>query len=155
MRARRRRLVTIGLVIAAIVAAYVIGFQLSHRELADSKQLVQQLQTESQRIKKQNIDLQADLVSTKTTLTTVQAKLDQIMPTKDTYQIAANKSLIVANGRMTVGMVGSPNNQNVNLNINGRPQMAISGDVIDVPPDCRVRVQSFDMFKVTVTASCP
>jgi hypothetical protein len=153
--ARRRRLATIGAILAAIVVAYVIGFELSRRDLADARQLVQQLQTESQRLKKQIVDQSAELVATKITLAAVQAKLNEIMPTKDTYNIIANQSLIVANGRMTVGLIGSPSNQNVNLNINGRQQLAISGDVINVPPNCSVRVQSFDMFKVTVTATCP
>jgi hypothetical protein len=46
----------------------------------------------------------------------------------------------------------------VTLNINGKRQSLGSGDVLNVAADnqsnCQVRVQSFDMFKAVVTATC-
>jgi len=56
-------------------------------------------------------------------------------------------------------LVGSPTNQGITVNINGKQQMVASGDVIEVAVDasttCHVRVQAFDMFKALVTAACP
>ena len=159
LKARGRRLVMLVIILAAIVGAYVIGLENTRHELADSKQLVQQLQTESQRLKDQIVEQNAKLVGLQSSLGRLQAMLNEIMPSKDTYQIAANQSLIVANGRLTVGLVGTPTNQNVTININGRPQLAASGDVIEVAVDasttCHVRIQSFDMFKALITATCP
>jgi hypothetical protein len=46
----------------------------------------------------------------------------------------------------------------VTLNINGKRQQLGTGDVLNVTADnqtsCQVRVQSFDMFKAIVTATC-
>jgi hypothetical protein len=158
-KTRRRRLLSIILVLAAIVAAFVIGLQTSVRELANAKQLVLQLQTESQKFRDQTTLQKAKVLNLQTTAARLAATLNELMPSKDTYQIAANQSLIVANGRLTVGLVGTPTNQGITININGKQQMAASGDVIEVAVDastkCHVRVQAFDMFKALVTATCP
>ena len=156
---RRRGLLTIVLVLAAIVAAFVIGLQTSLRELTNAKQLILQLQTESQKFKDQTALQNAKVLSLQSTAARLAATLNELMPSKGTYQIAANQSLIVANGRLTVGLVGSPTNQGIAININGKQQMVASGDVIEVAVDasttCHVRVQAFDMFKALVTAACP
>ena len=41
----------------------------------------------------------------------------------------------VADGRLTIGLVGSPTNESVNININGKQQKAVSGDVIHIALD--------------------
>jgi len=55
-------------------------------------------------------------------------------------------------------MVGAPGNENITLNINGRPQTLGAGQVIAVAPEpstnCQVGLQSFDMFKAVLLASC-
>jgi hypothetical protein len=84
--------------------------------------------------------------------------LDELVPSENTYNIKANQSLIVGGGRLTVGLVGAPTNDSVTLNINGKRQQLGTGDVISVAADnqtnCQVRVQSFDMFKAVITATC-
>ena len=150
---------TILVILAVIVGAYVLGLELAYRDLADAKQLVQQLQTESQKLKDQIVEQNTKLIALQSTAAKLRATLNALMPTKDTYQIAANQSLIVANGRLTVGLVGAPTNQGITVNINGKQQMAASGDVIEVAVDpsttCHVRIQAFDMFKAVITATCP
>jgi hypothetical protein len=96
-------------------------------------------------------NLSADLARTK-------ADLDAIRPSKDRYAIPPNESRIIADGRLTIGMVGSPANESITLSINGKQQTAIAGQVITVAPDastnCQVAVQSFDMFSALITATC-
>jgi hypothetical protein len=66
--------------------------------------------------------------------------------------------MILADGRLTVGLIGPPTNERVNLNINGKEHSAAAGDVISFALDpstaCRLQVQRFDMFRATLTASC-
>lgn len=156
---RRRGLLIVILILAAIIGAYVLGLQMSFRELANSKQLVLQLQAESQKYRDQTTLQKTKVLSLQTTAARLAATLNELMPSKDTYQIAANQSLIVANGRLTVGLVGAPTNQGITININGKQQFAASGDVIETAADasttCHVRVQAFDMFKALITATCP
>jgi hypothetical protein len=56
------------------------------------------------------------------------------------------------------GLIGSPANEGVNVNINGTHRLAAAGDVTVVPVDetttCRVTIQSFDMFKALLHATC-
>ena len=91
-------------------------------------------------------------------LSTFEAALDEIIPSKNTYNIKPNQSMIVAAGRLTIGLIGAPTNESVNINVNGKQQSVASGDVISVtldpPTTCQVRVQSFDMFKAVLNASC-
>ena len=95
--------------------------------------------------------LQADLKK-------LQARLDAFMPAEHAYSISPNQSVIVGGGRLTVGLVGSPTSEAVTINVNGKQQSAVAGTAINVAPDpatsCEVRVQSFDMFKAVVIASC-
>jgi hypothetical protein len=55
-------------------------------------------------------------------------------------------------------MVGSPGNEGITLDINGKQQTLAAGQIVSVTPDpsttCQVGVQSFDMFKAVLTAMC-
>jgi hypothetical protein len=88
----------------------------------------------------------------------VQAALDAMTPSRNTYNFSPNQSMILAEGRLTVGLVGPPTNERVNVNINGKQHSAGAGDVINFALDpstaCRVQVQRFDMFRATLNASC-
>jgi hypothetical protein len=59
---------------------------------------------------------------------------------------------------VTVGLIGSPGNEGILLNVNGKQQAAAAGQVIaagsDASANCQVAVQSFDMFKAVLTATC-
>jgi hypothetical protein len=144
--------------IIGAVGGYVLGFEVAHRDLQDAKQLIQQLQTESQKFKKELLNQTASQINMKSDLTRVQAALHKIMPAADVYNIYPNQALNVADGRLTVGLVGSPTNDSININISGKQYSAVSGDVINIAPDpstaCRVAIQSFDMFKAVVVAAC-
>ncbi len=157
LQRRGRLLVSLAFIIGAI-GGYILGFQVAHRDLQDAKQLIQQLQTESQKFKKEVLTLTASQINMNSDLTRVQAALDKIMPAKNVYNINPNQSLVVADGHLTIGLVGSPNNENINININGKQHAAVSGDVINVAPDpstaCRVEIQYFDMFKAVIIATC-
>src|SRR5262249_51371414 len=102
-------------------------------------------------------DLNATQVALQNKLSTFEVALERIIPSQNTYKIKPNQSMIVASGRLTIGLVGPPTNDSVNININGKQQAMATGDVIKVTLDpsttCQVRVQSFDMFKVVLNAS--
>ena len=151
---RGRRLISLVLLLVVIVGAYVIGLETSRRDLADSKQLIQQLQSESQRLKNQIVEQQSQIIGLQSTVSLMRDTLNRIMPSENTYELRANQSLITLNGRITIGLVGSPTNQSITVNINGKQQTVAPGDVVDVPPDCKVRIQNFDMFTAIVTTTC-
>ena len=91
-------------------------------------------------------------------LKNAQATLDAIMPAENTYNVTPNQSVIIGDGRLTIGLVGSPGNEGVTLNINGKQQTVAAGQVVTVAADastnCQLAVQSFDMFRAIVNASC-
>jgi len=137
---------------------YLIGLNVAAFDISAAKELVQQVRTDNQKLKIEIIDQNARQVALQTKLTGAETALKAIVPTDDTYVIKPNQSLIVAGGRLTVGLVGSPSNESVNININGQRQSAASGDIINVavepPATCQVRVQSFDMFKAVLSVMC-
>jgi len=140
------------------VVAYIIGLNVAYLDIAGARQLIQQLRTENQKLKTQIADLNATQVALQNRLSTFEAALDEIIPSKNTYNIKPNQSMIVAAGRLTVGLVGAPTNENITINVNGKQQTVASGDVVSLTLDpktnCQVRVQSFDMFKAVLNASC-
>jgi len=126
--------------------------------MADVKRQTLQLQSENQRLKRQIVQQDSNLMAVQAKLKSVQDAIDAVMPSENTYVISPNQSMIIAGGRLSVGLIGSPTNESVTININGKRQSASTGDVVNVALNpsttCRVRVESFDMFKAIVTASC-
>jgi hypothetical protein len=100
----------------------------------------------------------ATIIDLQSQIDKVKAELHAIMPSEATYNIRPNQSILVAAGHLAIGLIGSPTNQSVNININGEQRSAAAGDVIHTALNpsttCKVAVQSFDMFRVVVTATC-
>jgi len=148
------------LVIAILVGigGYVVGLNIAYLDIAAARQAIQTLRADNQKLKTQISDQNATQVALQNKLTTTEASLEAIVPSKNTYDIKPNQSMIVSGGRLTIGLIGSPTNKSVNININGKRQSAATGDVIkialDPPTTCQIRVQSFDMFRVILAASC-
>lgn len=140
------------------ILAYVVGLNVGYLDIAGARQLIQQLRADNQKLKTQIADLNATQVALQNRLSTFEDALDEIIPSKNTYNVKPNQSMIVAAGRLTVGLIGAPTNESVNININGKAHSVATGDTISVTLDpqttCRVRVQSFDMFKAILNASC-
>ena len=145
-------------IIGITVGGHLYGRYLASRDLGGRDNAIAQLQAESQKLKRALDEKSAEATELQAKLASVQATLNAIMPTANTYNISPNQSLAVADGRLTIGLVGSPGNESVTLAINGKEQTATAGQVIAVAPDpstnCQVQVQSFDMFKAVLTASC-
>lgn len=148
------------LIVAILVGAtsYIIGLNIAYLDIAAANQLIQSLRTENQKLKSQLAERTAKEVELQTKLATTQAALEAIIPSENTYLVKPNQSIIVANGRLTIGLIGPPTNESININVNGKHQSAATGDVINIalepPTTCQVRVQSFDMFKAVLAASC-
>jgi hypothetical protein len=151
------------LIVAVLLVGGGIGTFLFFRNLASAdlvaaRQLVDQLQTNDETQRKQLNDQSLKINQLETELSRTKATLEAITPSQNTYNVTPNQSLLIGDGRLSLGLVGSPANENVTLNINGRTQTVAVGQVIAVPIDpttnCRIAVQSFDMFKAVVNAIC-
>lgn len=145
-------------VLGGILSGYIVGRQLTYNDVISGRDQIQQLQSENQTYNRQIIELSTRITALQSNLARVQNTLSTIMPADNTFNISANQSLVVADGRLTIGLIGSPTNEGININVNGKQQLAVAGDVILVAPDpstkCRVSVQAFDLFKAVVAASC-
>ena len=140
------------------IVGYLLGLNSAYVEMQASKLALQQSRAESQKIKSEMAGESVKTTAMESSIAKLQATLDQLVPSENTYNIRANQSLIVGEGRLTVGLIGAPTNDSVTLNVNGKRQPLGTGDVLNVAVDgqtnCQVRVQSFDMFKAIVTATC-
>lgn len=141
-----------------LVGGHFYGRYLSARDLGGRDTAIEQLRAQTQNIKRQLDSKSAQATELDAKLKKVQAMLDSIMPSANRYNIQPNQSLVVGDGHLTVGLVGAPGNESVTLNINGKDLSLGAGQVVKVTPDasidCQVQVQSFDMFKAVLLASC-
>src|SRR5262249_32284859 len=96
------------------VVAYLIGLNVRYLDIAGARQLIQQLRTDNQKLKTQIADLNATQVALQNRLSTFEAALDEIIPSKNTYNIKPNQSMIVAAGRFTGGAFWGPPHANIN-----------------------------------------
>jgi uncharacterized membrane protein YiaA len=140
------------------IIGYLLGLNSAYVEMQAGKVALQQSRAETQKMKSEMAGEGVKTTAMASGIAKLQATLDELVPSENTYNIRANQSLIVGEGRLTVGLVGAPTNDSVTLNINGKRQPLSTGDVLNVAVDgqtnCQVRVQSFDMFKAVVTATC-
>jgi hypothetical protein len=158
-RGRLGLLLTASFLIGAVaVGGRIYGQHLAHQDMLDRDRAMHQLEAESQKLERQSAEQAAVVAALQARLTQAQEKLDTVLPSKDTYSIDPNKSVVVADGRLTFGLVGPPTSNRVTINVNGKQYTVAAGEVIHVADDasapCKVAVQSFDMFNATVTASC-
>ncbi|MGO9700495.1 MAG: hypothetical protein ACLPX7_14685 [Xanthobacteraceae bacterium] len=145
-------------IVVVAVGSHGYGKWLARGDVLNRNLTIQRLQGEGEKLER-TVEAQiVNIAALEAKLKQLQATLDAIMPAEHTYNINPNQSLIVPGGHLTIGLVGSPTNQYVNININGKQQSAAAGTVLNVAPDpatsCAVMIQSFDMFKAVVTASC-
>jgi cell division protein FtsL len=151
-------LVTVAIVAAVAIFGRFYGQRLAYGAMQDRDSAIRQLELERQQLELEKSGQTANMKTMHTEAERLQAQLDAIIPSKNRYNINPNQSLVVADGHLTVGLVGSPTTDGIEININGKHQTAAVGDVIHVAVDpstaCNVKIQSFDMFKAQFTASC-
>ncbi|MGB7601156.1 MAG: hypothetical protein WBM24_12675 [Candidatus Sulfotelmatobacter sp.] len=156
----RAFVIAIALAIVAAVALFgrVYGQHLAHMAMEERDSAIRKLETQSQQLELGRTDRESKVKALQTQIASLQAQLSAIVPSKNMYSINPNQSLLVADGHLTIGLVGSPSTNGIHININGKQQFAAVGDVIRVSPDastaCDVQIESFDMFKAQFTASC-
>ena len=145
-------------ILVVVLATYFTARIMGDDELKGANLRVVQVQGENQKLTADNTNLKGTISDLQLQVKTAQDKLAAIMPVENTFIFNPNQSLVVADGRMTIGLIGSPTNEGVNININGKSQLAMVGAVINVALNsttaCQVSVQSFDMFRATLTATC-
>jgi hypothetical protein len=155
---RRGRALVLLIIVAAAGGGYALGLRIAHHDNSETAQLIQQLRSEGQKLKKQITDQAASLISLQSKYADVETAMHAMKPAQNTYDLKPNESIIAADGRLTLGLVGSPANSSIDINVNGKRQTVAPGDVINVAPDaatkCLVSIQSFDMFQATINATC-
>jgi hypothetical protein len=151
-------IVCVVVILAISIGGHLYGRFLAARDLGGRDSAIEQLRAESQKQKRNIDEKSAQLSEMERKMTDAQAALEAILPQRDTYNIAPNQTLMVGDGHLMLGLVGSPANEGVTLNINGKQQTVAAGQAIAAAPDastnCQVSVQSFDMFKAVVHATC-
>src|SRR5580704_9299797 len=136
----RRGRVAVFAVCVVIIAAVAIfgrfyGQHLAYTAMQDRDSAIRQLELERQKLELEKSSQMSNMKDMHTEASRLQAQLDAIIPSQNRYYINPNQSLLVADGRLTIGLVGAPGPNGVEININGKRQMAVVGDVIHVAPD--------------------
>jgi cell division protein FtsB len=151
-------LVAVIIIVGILIGGHLYGRYLSSIDLAEREAQIEQLRAESQKQKRDIDSKSAQLTALQDKLTKTQAALNAIMPSANTYNINPNQTLILGDGHLMVGLVGPPANNSVVLNINGKTQSVAAGEALSVSPDpatkCQINVQSFDVFRAVVVATC-
>ena len=150
--------VTLALVAAVAIFGRLYGQHLAYNAMQDRDTAIRQLEVERQQLELEKSGQLAHMTTMHTDVQRLQAKLDAVIPSENMYNIDPNQSLVLADGHLTVGLIGAPRDDGIDININGKRYPAVVGDVIHITPDpstaCNVKIQSFDMFKAQFTASC-
>jgi hypothetical protein len=148
----------VGTFLGILIGGHLYGRYLGSFNSTATDNMITDLRSQSQREKRKNDTISAELTAMEVKLENAQHALDLIMPSPNTYMIKPNQTLIVGDGHLPVGMIGPPGNDAILLNVNGKQQPLAAGQTINVAPDaatqCQLSVQSFDVFKATLVAAC-
>ena len=160
-RADNRLVVAVAFVLMClgiVIGGHLYGRYLASLDSTGRENTIEQLRAEAQKEKRKSDAQSAELTAMGAKLQSTQASLDSIMPSANTYTINPNQTLIVGDGHLTVGLVGTPGNDAITLNVNGKQQPLAAGQVINIAPDpatqCQLSVQTFDVFRATLVAAC-
>jgi hypothetical protein len=109
------------------------------------------LTSENIALEKQTLELRAQLDKANKTLEAI-----TLSSNINTYKIKPNESQTVPIGSLTVGLVGTPGNKSIEINVNDKRYRAQAGDINDFAMTCRLEVVSFNVIEanVVVNASC-
>lgn len=146
------------IIIGILIGGRLYGKYLSSMDVAERVAQIEQLRAESQKQKRDIDSKSTQLTALQDKLTKTQAALDAITPSANTYNINPNQTLILGDGHLVVGLVGPPANDSVLLNVNGKTQSMAAGQTLSITPDpatkCQINLQSFDVFRAVVVATC-
>jgi uncharacterized protein YlxW (UPF0749 family) len=150
----------VGWVLVIAIVSFILGVSTGKRDVEFSKNAISKLQTEKRDLDAETKGLRQQLNEAQAKLKNTQMGLAELMPSPNVYEISPNRSRIVSTGHLTIGFVGTPGNQNVELNINDKSYSAIAGQTIQIPIEqsltCRVEVMSISVIdaRVMLNASC-
>ena len=137
------------IMLVGAISGFSYRAYVDYGDIANSNQLVLEARSENQELKSEIAKQDAELTALQTKLKSVQDTLDALMPAENTYNLDPNQALIIAGGRMTIGLVRAPGIEAININVNGKQYVASAGAVINIELDptttCQVGVQSFDV----------
>jgi hypothetical protein len=146
-----------GVILVGAIVCFTLGVSVGYHVVpVGAQNIIKKLTADKDRLTTERIALEKQTFELREQLDKVNKKLEAILPLPNIYKIKPNESQTVPIGRLTVGLVGTPGNQSVELNINDKKYRAQAGDINDIAMACRVEVLSFDVIdaNVIVSASC-
>jgi hypothetical protein len=144
-------------VLIVAIVCFALGVSTGYHVIPIGAQnIIKKLTADKDRLITEKIALQKQTFELREQLDKVNRKLEATIPAPNTYKIKPNESQTVPIGRLTVGLVGTPGNQSVELNINEKKYRAQAGAINDIAMACQVEVLSFNVIdaNVTVNTSC-
>ena len=147
-----RSIGVLALLLAVAIGSYTLGRRAADREVKDYKLKTEQLQEANSKLTAENKKQAETIGDLQDQLRSAKDELDKLFRPARTLEINANKSQRVSIGLLTIGLVGTPRNESVDLKIDGKQQSAAAGEVINVEfsTACRIHVMSFDVLKSSV-----
>ena len=142
---------TVRAIVIFIIAlgCYTLGRHSSAHAIEDYQTRNAQLSSDNGRLASDNKNQALQITNLQDQLKSAQGELNDILRPARNFEIRANESEPVSIGQLIIGLVGTPKNESVDLNINGKQQSVAAGDVVnlELPITCRIQVMSFDVLK--------
>jgi hypothetical protein len=140
------------------IAGFTVGRRAASNEVDAVKDSAAKLREQINILDKKNKEQATSIADLEAKLKIAEDQLGEIYRTARTLEIGANESKLISINQLTIGLVGTPRNESVELNINGKQQSAAAGDVISVEyaTNCRLQVGSLNVLKssVVINRSC-
>jgi hypothetical protein len=136
------------LILAVVIGSYTLGRHWRAQDIADYNSKIMTLQKDNDSLTKTSSDQRRQIDSLTSQLKSAQVQLDEIFRPTRKLEIKANESKRISVDQLIIGLIGTPRNENVDMNVNGRKYTAAAGNVTNVQlsTNCRIEVMSFDVL---------
>src|SRR5262245_46461065 len=97
---------SVSLMVVGAFVAFIYRGWVDNQDIIDSRNLVLQSRSQVRELNTRLANQTSQLAALQAKLEMVQAALEAITPSQNTYNFSPNQSMILAEGRLTVGLVG-------------------------------------------------
>jgi hypothetical protein len=145
-------------IVVLVIGSYSLGRHWRSREITDYSNKNMALQKDNQRLTKTNSEQAQQIKILRAQLEHVSTQLNEIfLPTRK-LEIKANESKRLSAEQLIIGLIGTPGNESIDLNVNGKKYSVSAGSVttLQLSTNCRIEIQSIDVLgsSAVVNTTC-
>lgn len=144
------------LLVAIAWGFYTLGRNWGGEEIAAINLKVREIELQRDNFKKTSDLQKAEIEDLRLKLKKSETDLGEFFHPSRAIELTTGESKFISVDQLTIALNGTPRNDGVDLNINGKQQTKVAGDSIAISTTCRLVITKIDILKpaVVINSTC-